>query len=80
MTITPELTIKVGRKHYAVADYAQASAMFCAARDKSGLGASRLPNALIFSGQEQVAYVSYNGKVWPGTTYQPDATPLFNPY
>ncbi len=73
------LSLKIGRKAYPVASYEQASEMFSAARDRSGLGSSDVPNGRIFSGAEQVAYISYNGKVWAGSTYQPAAVPLFVP-
>jgi len=78
MQFAETLTIKVGRKHYAVASLAEASALYCAARDKCGFGASRVPNAPIFEGSRQIAYVSYNGRVWAGKEWQPDATPLFD--
>lgn len=76
MQIATTLTMQIGRKHYPVASLADASAKFCAARDKSGFGASRTPTPRIFEGDKQIAYISYNGRVWAGSTYQPDATPL----
>jgi len=27
---------------------------------------------------EVIGHVSYNGRVWPGATYVPDATPLYD--
>ena len=76
MQIAKPLTIKVGRKVYAIADYAEASRMVCAARDKSGVGSSRFPKPVIYEGDTAVAYVSYNGRVWAGTSYTPNAVPL----
>lgn len=61
-----ELTIRIGRKAYAVPDLAAASRLVCAARDKSGVGGSRFKTPLIFAGDKPVGYVSYNGRVWAG--------------
>ena len=38
-----ELFLQVGRKRYQVASFAQASEMFCMARDKMGEGSSNTP-------------------------------------
>lgn len=46
----------------------RASEMYCAARDASGDGASRVPPALIVDQTGQrVACISYNGRIWPGS-------------
>ncbi len=74
--VKASLSIQIGRKRYPVASLAEASAMFCAARDKSGFGASRTPDPKIFEGDKQIAYISYNGRVWAGSKYVPNATPL----
>lgn len=76
--IIAPLTIRIGRKAYAVADLATASRMVSAARDKSGVGNSRFTTPLIFEGERQVAYVSYNGRVWAGlpTAWKPGDKPL----
>lgn len=47
-----------------VADFAEASRIYADLRDRSGLGASKLPRARLYRGDVQVAEVSYNGKVW----------------
>lgn len=60
------LTIKVGRRTYPIPDFAAASRMVCEARDRAGIGGSRFRSPLIFRGAEQIAYVSYNGRVWAG--------------
>jgi hypothetical protein len=73
--------LQIRRKRYEVASFQQASEMFCAARDKSALGASRIPSPLIVDGQGAVVgYVSYNGRVWPGTpqAWKPGVQPLFD--
>jgi len=57
--------IEIGCKRYEVASFARASAMFCAARDASGLGASAVPGADIVDEHGTfVARISYNGRIW----------------
>lgn len=79
-TITATLTMQIGHKSYQVASLSEASAMFCDARDKANTGASRTPTPLIFDGGRQIAYVSYNGRVWADTpqAWRPGDTPLFD--
>lgn len=73
------LQMQIGRKHYPVASFQQASEMFCAARDKSGLGASRVPDAFIINDLgEKVARISYNGRVWPLAEWTPDQKPVYD--
>ena len=78
-TLTKSMFLQVGGRHYQIATFEQASRMFCIARDKSGEGASTIPSPKIVDERGAViAYVSYNGRVWPGAEYQPDATPLYD--
>lgn len=47
------------------------------------VGASGAGQCLIYDGAgKQVAYVSFNGKVWEGhpKNWKPGMTPIFNPY
>lgn len=62
------LALRIGQSRtlLEVADYAEASRVYAALRDRSGLGVSRLPRARLYRGDEQVAEVSYNGRVWEG--------------
>ena len=54
--------------------------MFCMARDKMGEGASRTPTTLIVDESGSViGYVSYNGRIWAGSTYVAGAQPLYDP-
>lgn len=78
--LTAPLTIRIGRKAYAVADLATASHMVSAARDKAGIGCSRFTPPLIFEGERQVGHVSYNGRVWPGlpTQWKPGDRPIYD--
>ena len=67
MTPTKTMFLQVGRKRYQVETFQQASEVFCAARDKSGNGASRTPSPLILDEHGgAIGYVSYNGRVWAG--------------
>jgi hypothetical protein len=71
--------LHVGGKAYQVASFAQASQMFCIARDKNGEGASNTPSPLIVDDAGSViAHVSYNGRVWPGDAWTVDAMPLYD--
>lgn len=70
--------LQIGRKRYEVTSFEQASAMFCTARDKSGLGASSIKPPLIVDGDGRtVGHVSYNGRVWPGASWHPGMVPLY---
>jgi len=65
--LTAPMTMRLGNRFYAVASIVEASRMFCAARDKSGHGASRTPMPLLYDGAGRlVGHVSYNGRVWAG--------------
>jgi hypothetical protein len=71
--------LRVGGKAYEVASFAQASQMFCIARDKNGEGASNTPSPLIVDDSGSViAHISYNGRVWPGDAWTADAIPLYD--
>lgn len=60
-------TVQVGRKRYPVPSLEMASAIFCAARDRSRYGSRRTPTPLIYDTADRlVGYVSYNGRVWAG--------------
>jgi hypothetical protein len=79
--VTTILFLQIGRKRYEVADLEQASRMFCAARDKSGLGMSRISEPLITDEHGTVvAYVSYNGRVWAGAPqdWNVDSKPIYD--
>ncbi len=71
--------LQVGGKRYQIASFEQASQMFCMARDASGEGASTIPSPKIVDERgEVIGFVSYNGRVWAGTSYVPDAQPLYD--
>jgi hypothetical protein len=78
-TLAKAMFLWVGGKTYEVASFAQASQMFCIARDKNGEGASKTPSPLIVDDTGSViAHVSYNGRVWPGDAWTVDAIPLYD--
>lgn len=70
--------LRIGGHAYQVASFAQASQMFCIARDKNAEGASNTPSPLIVDDAgSAIAHVSYNGRVWPGDTWTVGAMPLY---
>ena len=75
LTVT-RLALRIGRGRtlLEVADYADASRIYSELRDRSGLGASRMPEGRIYRDETLVATLSYNGKVWDGDRC------VFNPY
>lgn len=76
---TAAMFMIVGGKPYPVESFAQASQMFCIARDKTGEGASTVPTPPIVDATgEIIAHDSYNGLVWPGDAWAPGATPLYD--
>jgi hypothetical protein len=78
-TPTKAMFLRVGGKVCEVASFAQASQMFCIARDKNGEGASNTPSPLIVDDAGSViAHVSYNGRVWPGDAWTIEAIPLYD--
>jgi hypothetical protein len=79
MIPTNLMFLQIGRRRYQVATFEQASLMFCAARDASGEGASTIPSPKIVDERgEVIGHVSYNGRVWAGASYVPDAQPLYD--
>jgi hypothetical protein len=60
-----------------VPDLETASAMYSAARDKSGLGASKFREGRIVDvNGNPVARISYNGRVWPVEDWHVGQKPL----
>ena len=75
------ILVRLGRKTYRFDSLRQASEFFCAARDRSGLGGSKMPTPdLIDASGKPVGYVSYNGRIWPGSPrdWDADKRPLFD--
>jgi hypothetical protein len=77
-----QLTVIVGSRRIPVASLAEASELFCAARDHFGLGGDQTPTPEIADASGTViAHISYNGRVWPGDDllWTPDTEPLYCP-
>lgn len=68
------------RARLAYESFAEASRLYCAARDESGGGVSTFPEGKIRHFHRTTARVSYNGKVWPRWEWQPTMEPLYDPY
>lgn len=73
--------MRLGRKVYPVRSLADASRIFCAARDAYSDGASSTPLPIILRNGVQWGHVSYNGRVW---AFLPDrwiagAKPVYDP-
>ena len=66
-----------GRRPVAVSSLKEASDIYCAARDKSGFGSSRMRDGVIRNEAGQfVARVSYNGRVWGSECWHSGDVPL----
>jgi hypothetical protein len=60
-----ELFLQIGRKRYQVASIGEAVKMYELARDRSGFGASKMPQVKITAANGLFLYgVAYNGRVW----------------
>lgn len=77
------LTMYLGRhnKTFHAKDLREASAIYCRERDKSGLGASRWPEREVYddslpTGEDIVARISYNGRVWAPGEWKPGVEPI----
>lgn len=72
-------TAQVKRKTISAATLSELSAQYGLLRDKSGQGASRFPDAIVFEDGRQIGYISYNGRIWEGTSqeWSPNTRCLF---
>lgn len=76
-----ETTIK-GRR-FVAPSFAVLSRIYCHLRDNSGEGGSTFAPAIIRNDSGvAVAYISYNGRVWPGSPqeWSADRVCLYSPY
>lgn len=75
--LAEQLFIQIGRRRYQVESLARASEMYCTARDASGDGASKVPEAKVVTADGRpVARISYNGRVWPPAPWFDGMQPL----
>lgn len=83
--ITHTMFLQIGQRRYQVATFAQASEMFCKARDACGEPASKIcSKPIVDESGSVIAHVSYNGRVWPGAQlgprdWKPGVAPLYDP-
>ena len=70
------MTLKVGSTVVSVAGFPEASRHYGAMRDESGEGASAFPVGKVMSAGKCVAWVSYNGNVWPPKKWHSGMEPL----
>lgn len=73
------LQLIVGRKKFSVSSLAEASATFCAHRDRMSFGSREMPDGKVLEGGSEIARVSYNGRVWAPGPWVAGATPLLEP-
>lgn len=73
------MTFELFGKTYRAANFAEASAQFIAARDKSGRGSSSMPLPEIRQDGNVVGHFSYNGRIWaqPSKDWKPGYAPIF---
>ena len=73
-------TFELFGKTHSAKTLADASAVFSAARDKSGRGASTMPLPAIEQDAYVVGHFSYNGRVWaqPSKAWKPGMTPIYD--
>lgn len=74
------MTFELFGKTYTAANFAEASALFSAARDKSGRGASTMPLPAIMQDGVVIGHFSYNGRVWekPSALFSNDSAPIYD--
>lgn len=69
--------MKIKGKNHTVLSLAAASKLYCELRDKSGLGASRFPDAEVIGYDDKpAARISYNGRVWAPGPWVPGSSPI----
>lgn len=84
-TPAPILYMVIGGKRYPVPSLEEASRRYAFVRDRCGEGASTISSAPILDAAgNQVAYISYNGKVWAGRAEEWVAfsgkAPIYDPF
>lgn len=75
-----QFTFELFGKTYSGETLAEVSALFSAARDKSGRGSSSMPLPEIKQDSDVVGHFSYNGRVWsePSKNWKPGSLPIFD--
>lgn len=72
------MKLLIGKRAFEVSDFAAASAKY---ENIRGHKSSRhFPEGRILDGDNTIARVSYNAKIWPNRDWQMGDVPLYNPY
>lgn len=80
MTHVHGLAARVGRRAFPVTSWEQVSRAYRDTLAALDLGSSQAPRCEILNLRgEVVAHVSYNGRVWPGRTWQDGTKPIYDP-
>ena len=65
---TAPFYVRAGTRTFPVATLADASALFCATRDKRGHGAISTTSCDVVDGSgDLIGHISYNGRIWAGS-------------
>ena len=78
---TVTLYLRIEGRQWPVSSLKEASELYCAARDRSGFGASEMPPVVLVDQHgTQRFYISYNGRVWHGhhRDYAPRQIPAYD--
>jgi hypothetical protein len=74
--------VAIGEKRWPVQSLEEASALFVAARERWGEGASRTPTPMVLDADGTlIGHISYNGRVWAGDAgnWKPGTIPIHDP-
>lgn len=74
----PFRIVQNGFAELAATNWAEASSLYCERRDRSGLGASTFPEALLLIAETPVGRISYNGRIWLPGDWEPGTEPLYD--
>lgn len=66
-------------QHFPIQTLNEASAKYRAFLDAQGLGSREAGRCFIYQSGKAVAHVSFNGRVWAGRAYKPNAVPIYDP-
>ena len=72
------MQITIRRRTFQVATLAEASRIYCEARDASGAGTRTFKDAYVKDGDAVIARISYNGRVWSPEPWTPASVILFD--
>lgn len=73
-------SIRVGGRRLPFLGIRETSEVYRETIERLGLGGSQTPACEILDGDMVVAHVSYNGRVWAGSSWVSGAKPIYDPY